>query len=406
MSNDKEERMLHKAKISLMRTDMFALFSGVLMVGKSSVSETFPTACTDGRNEIYGRKFVASLTDKELAFVVMHENLHKAFKHLTTWRKLFDENALLCNAACDYVINLLLVDLDPTEKHIAMPHRDGKRIGLLDRAYKGMHAKQVFNILKKKQEEGGGKGNGAGPGGSELGEGDNFDEHDWEAAAELSEEDKKTLTEEIDRALRQGQIAAKRIGAGAGGMDRVLDELLAPKIDWREALREFVKSICSAKDMSSWRKINRRFLGENIYLPTLIGEKVGHLAVGIDTSGSIGGPEIARFLSEVKSIAEDVHPEKIDLMYWDCEVARHEEYDMGSMDALVSSTKPRGGGGTDPTCMMRCLKEKNIKPECIIMLTDGYIGNWGDEWEAPILWVVVGDNTITAPVGKTVRIED
>jgi len=68
------------------------------------------------------------------------------------------------------------------------------------------------------------------------------------------------------------------------------------------------------------------------------------------------------------------------------------------------STQPKGGGGTDPTCMIGYMKEKNIQPDAIIVLTDGYIGSWGVEWNAPILWVVI-DNDVIAPVGKTIHIK-
>ena len=201
----------------------------------------------------------------------------------------------------------------------------------------------------------------------------------------------------------------KAIGNKAGNMSRELGDLLEPQIDWREVLREFVKSICNARDTSSWRRVNRRFLGSDTYMPTMIGERIGSLAIGVDTSGSISGKEINRFLSEVKSIAEDVRPEKIDLIYWDSRVAAHETYDENDMANIVSSTKPKGGGGTDPCAMMHYLKDNKIEPECIIMLTDGEIYDWGSDWNAPIMWVVCNSyrgSKITAPVGKTVHIKD
>lgn len=396
-SNDKAERRVKAAKIALMRNPQFALWSGIMMVGKTEVRDNFPTAATNGRDEVYGRDFVMSLSPQELAFVVLHENLHKAFKHLTTWKKLHDEDSRLANMACDYVINLILVDTDPSEKVIAMPRRDGKVYGLLDRKYKGLNTKQVFDLLKQEQDEQGEGGEGS--------SGEGFDEHDWEGAQELNQEEVKELERDIDQALRQGQIAHQKAnGQGAGDMHRELGDILKPKIDWREVLREFVSSVCNAKDTSSWRRVNRRFVGMDMYMPTLVGERVGHIAVGIDTSGSIRADEITRFLSEVKSICDDVHPEVLDLIYWDFNVASHEKYDDATMGTLVESTKPRGGGGTDPTCMMRYLEREQIKPECIIMLTDGYIGNWGNEWNAPILWVITSD--VTSPVGKSVNITE
>lgn len=396
LDKDKEERRLKKVKISLMRNPKFALWSGIMMVGKTEVRDDFPTAATNGRDEWYGREFIKGLDDKELGFVVLHENLHKAFRHLFIWKKLDEIDRGLTNAACDYVINLLIVEMDPTEQVVAMPKKDGKIYGLFDMRFKGMNTKQVFDILRKEQEEGGGGG------------GQGFDEHDWDGAKELSEEDKKVLEREIDQAIRQGQITHQKVhGKGAGNLGRELGDLLEPQVDWREVLREFVKSVCNNKDVSSWRRVNRRFIGQDIYLPTLIGERVGRVAIGIDTSGSIGSAELNKFLSEVQSIAKDVRPQFVDIIYWDSEVASHEEYSESDLPNIVSSTKPKGGGGTDPTAMMDYLKEKNIIPEVIIMLTDGYMEDWGDDWPAPILWTICGGaSDIYAPVGKTVHIKN
>ena len=395
---DKIERRVKKAKISLMRNPKYVLWSGILMVGKTEVRDDCPTAYTNGRDEVYGRAFVDGLSDKELAFVVLHENLHKAFRHLHVWRKLWDEDKQLANQACDHVINLMLVDSDPTEQFIAMPKKDGKPFGCCDPKFKGMHAKQVFDILKKEKQE---QKQGGGGGG-----GDGFDEHDWEGAQEMSKEEQEELAKEVDRAIRQGQIAASKIaGSGAGNMDRALGELLRPKVDWKEVLREFVTSVCANKDTSSWRRVNRRFIGQDIYMPSLIGESVGRIVVGIDTSGSIGGKILDRFLSEVKAIAEDVQPEAIDLLYWDTEVAGHEIYNRGDLSALLQSTKPKGGGGTDAACVPQYMKDKHIKPECVVMLTDGYVSSWG-EYDVPVLWVIVDNNDAEAPVGKTVHIEE
>jgi predicted metal-dependent peptidase len=396
-----EERKLQKAKIALMRSPKFALLSGILMVGKTRVDDNVPTANTNGRDERYGRAFVKELSDKELNFLVAHEGYHKMYRHLTTWRKLHDEDHSLANSACDYVINLQLQDIDPSETLIAMPrYKDGphkgERMGLVDERFRGMNTKQVFDILKQEKKDGGG---GDGEGG--------FDVHDWADAKNMTDAEKKELLKEIDQAIRQGIMAHQKIaGTGAGGIDRELEGLLEPKVDWREVLREFVKATCNAKDTSSWRRVNRRFLSTGTYMPSMIGEKVGHLVVGVDMSGSIGAQEQAEFLSEVKAIAEDVNPEVVDLLYWDCEVARHEVYEGSEVSNIIQSTKPRGGGGTSPSCVSAYLKEKAIKPECIIILTDGYVGgDWGSDWTAEVLWCIVGGSDEVAPNGKTVHVE-
>jgi predicted metal-dependent peptidase len=330
------------------------------------------------------------------------------YRHLTTWRKLHDEDHALANQACDYVINLMLKDLDPTESVIAMPRYPsghpmaGKVMGLVDERFRGMNSKQVFDILKQEKEDGDGDGSGDGEGGG-------MDDHDWNDAKNMTEEEKKELEREIDQAIRQGMMARQKIaGSGADGLDRELAELLEPKINWREVLRDFVKSTCNAKDASSWRRVNRRFLSTGMYMPTLIGEKVGHLVIAVDTSGSVGDEELGEFLSEVKGIAEEVNPACVDLLYWGSSVVQHETYGDGEAANIIASTRPKGGGGTSPSCISEYLKEKNIKPECVIILTDGCVGDdWGSEWTAPTLWCIVGDYFDgEADNGKTIHIKN
>jgi predicted metal-dependent peptidase len=374
-----------------------------MMVGSTRVDDNIPTACTNGRDERYGRKFIQSLKEPELNFVVAHEAGHKMYRHMTTWKRLHEEDGRLANNAMDYVINLMLKDLDPTGRTIAMPiYRDGpmkgKPMGLCDERFRGMSTKQVFDILKQEKEEGGDGGDGEG----------GMDIHDWAEANGLTPDEVKELERDIDQAIRQGLMAHEKVaGKGTGLSSRELEQLLEPKVDWREVLREFVKATCSAKDTSSWRRVNRRFLSTGVYMPSMIGEKVGHLTIGVDTSGSVGGKELAEFLSEVKGIAEEVKPEKVDLLYWDGAVAGHEEYSDHDVANIVSSTQPKGGGGTSPSCVSTYLNDNKIKPECVIMLTDGYVGNdWGNEWPCPVLWVITGGNTVMAPNGKTIHIKE
>ena len=394
------ERVLTRVKINLRRREKFAIFSGILSVGTTSIVDDIPTACTDGRNEMYGRKFISELDEKMLAFVILHEACHKLGQDLTTYKALFKENQRLANAACDFRINQMLVDLDPSEQYIAFPRqKDGTRMGLLDPKYKGWSTKEIYNDLKQQQQDGGG------------GPGNNFDEHDWESGDQLSQEEKQAIAQEIERAIAQGKIAearAKKAGAGSGDSLLSMQELFKPRVNWRAELSEFVRSQCYGKDTSSWRKPNRRFLSMDVYMPSLIAERVGCVAIGMDTSGSNMSPEsVTACMSEIKGILDTVKPEATHLIYWDTQVAGHEVYNDSNREMMLTSTKPIGGGGTDPRCMSKYLKDNHIKPECIIMVTDGELGDtWGNDWEAPILWVVVNRRSYVSPVGKTIHIAE
>lgn len=391
------EQRIQKAHVALMNDPKYCLYSGVLMLGQTSVEDDVPTAYTDGRNTRYGRKFVDGLSDPELRGLILHENMHKAFRHLTTWDNLYTDNATLANVACDYVINLMIKDSDKEGKFVTLPEG-----GCYDEQYRGLDAGTVYRMLKKKYSN---KGKGKGDGEESSGNGDGppqgFDEHDWEGAKEMSREEKETLAKDIDQALRQGAILAGKMGAN---LPREVSDALESKVDWREALRDFISSTCADKDVSTWRKPNRRWVDQDVYLPSLVGESVGRLVVAIDMSGSIGANEIGQFLGEVRKICNTVTPEGIDLIYWDTEVCAHEKYERDELDSLLTSTKPAGGGGTCPQCISDYIRDNRLKPEAIVVLTDGYVDGWGNGWTAPLLWgITTKGKTPSVGVGVTIE---
>jgi predicted metal-dependent peptidase len=393
------EQRLSKAVVDIMGSPKYVALAGVLMIGSRSVDDKVRTACTNGRDEMYGRAFIETLTDAELRFLVLHECYHKLYRHLTTWRHLYEDNAQLANAACDYVINIKLTD-DNSDGFAIMP-----KVGLLDTKYRGMDSAQVYKLLKDDQQDSGGStGGGSGDGESGDGEsGTGLDEHDWEGAQEMTAEQTKELARDLDEAIRQGALAAGKLGSGG---ERMFDDLLQTKIDWREALREFISTTCQGNDYSTWKRPNRRFVSSGYYMPSGVSEQVGELVIAIDTSGSIGGRELAKFLGEVKGICDQVKPDTVRLLYWDTEVCADEKYTGVEVEHIVDSTKPEGGGGTNVECVPEYMTQGGIKPQAVVVLTDGYLGgSWG-QWACPVLWCIVGNANARPDVGKYVHVED
>jgi predicted metal-dependent peptidase len=394
------EQRIEKVHVKLMRHKQFCLFSGLFMVGKVTVDETTPTAKTNGVNVIYGRAFVDSLNDKQLAFLILHENMHKAYRHLQVWDKLWKKNAQLANSACDYVINLQIRDYDVAGNDVEMPtDANGDVLGLIDEKYRGMDAHQIFLLLEKEQQEQEQDGSGGGGG-------QGMDEHDWENAQEGTPEEQEQVAKEIESALRQGAILAGKMG---GSVSRDMQDLLTPKVNWKDALRDFVKTSTQGKDQTTWRRLHKRYIGIDIIMPSTYDEKVGSIVVAVDTSGSIGQAELAQFLSEVKSICDEVSPEQIDLLYWDTAVAGHETYMGAELASLTETTQAKGGGGTSPECVPFFIKENRLEPECVIMLTDGFIDKQDpNDWQIgkPIMWCIKGNPRFDIDVvGKVVHVE-
>ena len=385
-----EEQRLSKAVVDIM--PHIPEISGLLMIGERSIDDTVPTACTNGRDEFYGRAFVASLNDAELRFVIIHEVFHKMYRHLVTWSHLWKICPRTSNISMDYDINQKIMDEYGQSGWVKMPEG-----GCYDPKYKGWGTAKIFWDIydpdAANDQPQGGKPDDGHPEG--------FDEHDWEGAQDMTPDEQREIQREVDEAIRQGSLVAGKMGSGG---NRDMEELLKPKVDWREVLREFVQTTCAGNDYSTWKKPNRRYMGTGIYMPSGISEQVECIAEHNDMSGSIGKREQQIMISELVGICEAVKPDELHVSYWDTEVCGYEKYMHEELDTVASKTEPVGGGGTDVRCVPAYLREHNIKPQASVVFTDGYLyGGWG-EWDHPVLWVIVDNKSAKPDHGVTVHV--
>jgi len=393
-----EEVRVKRGHIAMMKHPETALYSGVMMMGESSVEDSKITAYTDGYNKRYGRAFLAEMCeeDAEVNALILHENLHIVLRHHIYGKDMFMENKQLANYAADYVVNGIIMAIKD-KKLVKLPEG-----GLYDPRFDNMNMRQVYNILKDEQEKGGGGGqpdpngdpiNGSGSGGGEY----QFDEHDFDG--NMTDEEAKEMDNKIDRAIREGAILAGRLGVD---LPRAITEMLEPHIDWRREFADYVSAACKGKDEYTWRKFNRRMLPNDLFLPTVEDETIGEIVVPIDTSGSIGQKELNEFASELVSIAELVQPEAIRIIWWDTKV-HGEQLFTDNYAQIGSMLKPKGGGGTRVSCVSEYINKKKIKAECVVVFTDGYLENdvvWNID--SPTLWLVTENKHWTPPTGKMV----
>ena len=393
------EQRLTKNIVAIMGHKRYVAIAGVVMLGESGIednSDKCPTAYTNGRDDYYGREFISWQIDSGFRFVILHENYHKLFRHLTTWQWMFREDADLAGQSCDYAINLMIVD-ENHDGFATMPvDAHGNPMGLLDERFRGMDAAQIYRILKQEKED-----NPEQQGGSSS-DGKMLDRHDWEAAQDMTAEEQRSFDQELDQAYRQGAMTAGKVGSGG---NRTLDRLLQPQVNWREVLREFITQTCRGNDDSTWRRPSRRHMAMGILRPSGISERVGELVIAIDTSGSIGQSALTRCLSEIKGVCDMVKPESVRVLYWDTEVCGDEQYGgTGTpLEQLTQTTTPKGGGGTDVQCVPDYIRDKNINAQAVIVLTDGYLRDWGT-WSTPLLWTILDNREVKPRTGKTIHV--
>ncbi len=362
------ERLLAKARTALVLEHPF--IGNVALNLPYIVDYGVKTAATNGKNIRYNPHFVDSLNDEERKFLVAHECLHPMLEH--TYRRN-GRNHKRWNRAADYVINKLLDD----EKIGKMPQG-----GLLDNNIHqagGGTTDGIYNILPEPDDDG------------NNGHGDPLD--DCNDGGDTPAEQAQQEAEWKVRVAQAAQ-AAKMMGKMSAGLERLVGEILKPKVDWRDVLRKFLEKCKS--DQRTWSKFNRRFLAQGIYLPSVSGESLGEIAFAVDCSGSITQEVIDQFAAEILSAKEDGNPTKIHVVYFDSEVSHYECY--GRDDDL--DIKPHGGGGTAFSPVFEYFAEHDINPVACVFLTDLCCNDFGEQPDYPVLWVSTDEGT--APFGEVV----
>ncbi len=381
------ETVLKKSHIRLMRHPETCLYAGVMLLGESTVEDNVPTAYTDGFNKRYGRKFMESLTVEEVSALVLHENLHVMLKHLPRHKDLMKENSKLANIAMDFVVNDIIVEIGKKDANLLRLPKGG----LYDPKYHNWSVREVYNDLKNDEKNGGGGGRMK-----------PLDEHDMDGIEGASPEELKGLSDKINEAIQHGGMLAGKFGVK---VPRVIQDLMQPKLSWRDVLRDFVSSACRGAEDYTWRKLNRRRLADDIYLPSTISERVGELIIAIDTSGSIDTAQLTEFASEIVAICDTVNPEKVRVLWWDTEVHGEQVFE-GNYDGIAHMLKPQGGGGTIASCVSEFLTKKSMSADCLVMFTDGYIED-NVKWDTkiPTLWVVTRKIGFKPVSGTAIRMD-
>ena len=173
---------------------------------------------------------------------------------------------------------------------------------------------------------------------------------------------------ELVKRITDSIIKAKIAGASLSSIEeRILKELLKPKVNWRLILKQSINDYIMKSVVSTWTKPNRKVE----YYPGLKKISVPSVWCFIDVSGSISDEEFKQFMSEVAEITR--HGGKVHVVTWDTEVTGY--YIIKSKYKVIN-VKFKGGGGTKFTPAFEKFKDKIRHTDMIIILTDGY---WHDK---------------------------
>ena len=232
------------------------------------------TAHTDGRTLTFSVSFMNRITDAELQAVIAHECLHVAALHI---QREGSRNHGNWNIAADYSVNHVL-----REAAYQLPAG-----GLFHTQAGYLSTEQLYDLTE------GFSGVG------DVGAGE-WGVFHHPSTAQSEQEAREMVLDALGDALM--------IGSVSDSVARIIQESYQGQRDWRDELALFLQG--GELRSPSWSRPNRRWIGENVYLPGNGKYGPGKVWFGIDTSDSIDNSLLEKFMGEVRKAIHDLQPEE------------------------------------------------------------------------------------------------
>ena len=401
---------------------------------------------TDGRTLGFNPLYATTIREEKLAGAQAHEVLHLAFGHHVRRKK---REKRLWNRACDLAINSILL-----KAGFSLP--DGF---LFDADFAGKSADEIYDILvarsMESRKEGrvasgrneapNGEQNQDGPAGrgkdglgsSSLNNGDGEERsEDGQRVRQEgrgvvpvagkasrgksaqgktgrfdgevrdfpeSETDGRGSGDNENKAQREADILfsravnrARHMGSLPAGIEREVERVAPAALDWREILLRFL-STCADSDYT-WTVPNRRYVFQDIYMPSRWEQRLEHVVVAVDTSGSVDRATLALFMGELATVLE-FFDTRLTVLFHDTKVQCVSSLARGDLPDLLA---PVGGGGTDFRPIPKKISDEGIHPACLVWFTDLECNRFPEDPGYPVLWVTPERSGEKPPFGTVV----
>ena len=362
-----------------------AFIAAVMTRVKREVSDKVSTAGTNGTWVRYNPQFCEPLTDEELFGLVLHESCHVVMMHM--WRRE-GRDPRIWNYANDALINAYI-----KSRGWQLP-KGGVHLSWVKEEHSSEY---VYNKLKEQQQE-----QQKSKGGSGSGDGDEADDGmggGFDGKGDLEDAQDDATRVDMEATIVASAKMAKDCGQGSSMIDRVLERVGEPMVRWQDVCRSMMTESCAAD--YTYTRPSRRFIGSGLYLPSLRSDALGGLAIGFDTSGSMGPKECNQIAAEIQAIVDDLQPSFVEVVYCDYHVTHTERFERDEPLKL----QPKGGGGTRFQPVFEHFAETGEHYCGMIYFTDmeGDLREC-EEPPFPMIWADIGYSHPQEPFGTRVKV--
>ena len=337
-------------------------------------------------------EFWTSLSEEHQLGLLKHELLHIAFGHLTSFGSFTDKK--LANVAMDMEINQY-IDTDWLPKGGIMIE-DYEDLNLDEKAGCRYYYKKLQELQQEKDKNGTCGNEPMDKLLDNIANGDVPDHSTWEEFDDLSEAEKKLIDKQLQKVLSDAkEQTVKKRGRIPGEIEGVItiEEIVAPKFDWRGYMRRFTGISTKVFTKKIRRKENRKFPES----PGLKLKMKQHMLLGIDTSGSVSDSELQEFMSEIHHI----YKAGVDVTIIQCDTSINSIEPYKGKNELTIS----GRGGTEFDPVLEYYNENQKRYTSLVYFTDGECYTRVKP-KGHVLWVLSERSQMNEDLpGKVIKLE-
>lgn len=357
-------KSVNKFKIEMLRKLPF--YGDIIVRIPIEPDDSAPTAYTNGRVIRYSRAFLGSLTEGEVNFVLLHEVLHIMLKHcIRTGGRKKD----VWNVACDMVVNNMLTDMEPRMNELNIAFERPSQ-GIFEYVQPSETVESIYSRIIQYND------NCSFPSGKVcVGKWGNYErivtsDNDLQEAG-LTMEEAEALGQEIDGMIKEVLNRIRGTDTGIEIPEVFLSLVSSRRLKWSSILRDFLTR--DIDDEASYSTPERKYLHMDLIIPGYgyKEECLEEIWVFADCSGSIMENDRNQFLTQVYRIAAQFHC-RVNICYWDTKV--EDVYLKVQGEKNILSCVPHHSGGTQIQCIYEWLEHNKVRPEVMLILTDGICG--------------------------------
>ncbi len=146
-------------------------------------------------------------------------------------------------------------------------------------------------------------------------------------------------------------------------------------------------------DDYNFNNANKRFIYQDLYLPSIEKKPYINVCLTVDSSGSVSNKERSQYIDCINNIFQTVNPDKVTVIYCDYVIRQVDTFDKGEFVELPDKdSRIWFGGGTDYTPVFEYIEnDLDDSISYLVYLTDGYcIHSHIKEPDYPVIWATTG----------------